>query len=114
MRDPAGVVSAAVVEAFRELARVAAVGVHDPDRRGVAGPGAAEDDLPPVRRIALPEVPDRLAGPGEPRDRAVARVDLADFGAAARELGFVVAVEMVRVRALRLELLGDFGTGKAV
>src|SRR5438445_13793709 len=105
---------AAIIQSLRQLASVAAVGIHHPNSWHTASGGAAKHDLPPFGRFAGAKVPDRRLGLSEPLDRTVARVEPADFRAAARQLRLEVAVEMVGVGPLRLELPRDFRAGEPV
>src|SRR5262249_17884949 len=74
---------------------------------------ATEGQVPAVPRLAGAEVPGRRPALRQDGDAPVARVEPADLGAASRELGLVVAVEVVDVGPLRLEVPGDLGTGEA-
>src|SRR5688572_28003003 len=104
-------VGALVVEAARQEARVATIGVHPPEGGRPARFGAAEDDVPALRRFAGAKVPDGRVTVREADDGVVRRVEPADFRAAAGEGRLEIAVEMVRVGTLRLEFPRDLRAG---
>src|SRR5437870_3693265 len=108
LRQPARVIGAAIFQSSRQFARVAAIGIHDPKRGRFTSGSAAEDDLPAIGRFTGAEVPDWWVGASQARNRTIARIETADFGAATRQLQFEVPVKMVSVGPLRLKFPWNF------
>ena len=104
-------IDATVVPSLRDLLLMASMGVHDPSRGRVARGGAAEDNPLAIGRLAHPKV--GRIGRREARDRIIPRIEPAEFRAAARQVRFVIAVEMVGIRSLWLEFPGHFGAGQS-
>src|SRR5437870_854196 len=106
-------IGAQVLPSHCDLARMASVDIHDPNRWDSARGGPAKDDPTVIRRFARPKIPHGGIRMGKARERTLARIESANFRATARQVRLVIAVEMVRVRSLRLEFPGYFRTGQA-
>ena len=76
-------IDATFLRTFCDLARMASIGVHDPNRGHVARGGAAEDNPLAIGRLAHPKV--GRIGRREARDRIIPRIEPAEFRAAARQ-----------------------------
>src|SRR5262247_1553355 len=96
-------VGAFVVKTASEEARVAAIGVHAPDGRRTTGLCTAENDVLAVGGFGGAKIPDGRVALGEAREVPIARIKTTDLGAALGETRLEVAIEMIRVRTLRLE-----------
>ena len=98
----------AILQPSREQSLISSIRIHHPNRRHGACLGATKNNLLPVRRFTGAEIPDRRFAARELRDGAVARIEPANLRATSGEFRFEVAVEMISVRALRLEFPRHF------
>ena len=108
--EPARVVGPEAVDtAGDEPGGVPAVGVHHPNRGRAPRLRPAEGNVPAVRGLARAEVPDRRAAARECGDPPVARVEPADLGAANAAKGMIrIANESKQtVNTLRLPGVGS-------
>ena len=100
-------VGALVVETAREQPRIATVKVRSPNAGRLASLSAAENNVLAIRRFARAKIPDRRLAMREVRNPPIARVEPADFRAAAGKVRLEIAIKVIGIRTLRLEFPRD-------
>ena len=96
-----------LLEAPRQQAVVPSIGIRDLDRRHSTGLGSAENDQATVRRFARAEIPHTRLVLRDAFYPASCRIQSANLHTSMSRFRFVIAIEMVRVRAVGLEFPGD-------